>query len=163
MVARSWPLFTIGYEGAAVRDIVSALAAAGVGTLVDVRALPLSRKPGFSKRQLAAEMEAGGRGYVHLRGLGTPKPGRDAARAGQTSRMQSIFRAHMATDQAQIDLRAVTDLARAGPICLLCFERDPHRCHRSIVAAMIATATGQTTIDLAPESPTRDPSVEPPA
>ncbi len=113
MTASPWPLFTIGYEGAAVRDVVAALAAAGAATLVDVRALPLSRKPGFSKRQLAAEMDAAGRGYVHLRGLGTPKPGRDAARAGRTAQMHAIFRSHMATDQAQIDLRAATDLARA--------------------------------------------------
>jgi uncharacterized protein (DUF488 family) len=147
-------LFTIGYEGAAIRDVVAGLAAAGVATLVDVRALPLSRKPGFSKRQLAAEMEAAGRGYVHLRGLGTPKPGRDAARAGRTAQMQAIFRGHMATDQAQIDLQAATDLARAGPICLLCFERDPHRCHRRIVAEMITAATGQAAIDLLPEPPT---------
>ena len=79
------PLSTIGYEGTTVAAVLRGTAAAGVTLLLDVRAVAASRKPGFSKRQLAAELDAAGIDYVHLQGLGTPKPGRDAVR-GRPSR-----------------------------------------------------------------------------
>jgi len=85
-------LATIGYEGATIDGVLGVLHAARVKLLLDVRAVPQSRKPGFSKRQLAAALDQAGIGYVHLQGLGTPKPGRDAVRAGHPERMEVIFR-----------------------------------------------------------------------
>ena len=136
-------LLTIGYEGSTIHAVLDALEQARVRLLVDVRALPQSRKPGFSKRQLAAGLEERGMRYVHLQALGTPKPGRDAVRAGNIAAMDRIFRAHMVSDRAQADLASATDLARSQRACLLCFERDHEQCHRSIVAEMIAARTGQ--------------------
>ena len=136
-------LFTIGYESTTIARMRATLAEAAVSLLIDVRALPLSRKPGFSRRQLAAEMDEQGIRYVHLRALGTPKPGRDAARRGDTATMTAIFAAHMATDPARHDLEAAIALAAGASACLLCFEREPHRCHRHIVGEMIAARSGQ--------------------
>jgi uncharacterized protein (DUF488 family) len=141
-------LLTIGYEGCKVQDVLATLKAADVGLLLDVRAMPRSRKPGFSKRQLAAGLDEQGIPYVHLQGLGTPKSGRDAVRAGHPEQMVTIFREHMTSDHAQVDLARATALARETRVCLLCFERDPACCHRSIVAEMIAAETGQTISDL---------------
>ena len=73
-------LFTIGYEKARLGDVVATLAAAGIATLIDVRDRPISRRPGFSKHQLAAAVEAVGIGYIHLQALGTPPEGREAGR-----------------------------------------------------------------------------------
>jgi uncharacterized protein (DUF488 family) len=143
-------LLTIGYEGSTIGAVLDALEQARVGLLIDVRALPQSRKPGFSKRQLAAGLEERGLRYVHLQGLGTPKPGRDAVRAGNIGAMHRIFRAHMESDRAQADLASATDLARSERACLLCFERDHAQCHRSIVAEMIAAETGQQIRNLYP-------------
>src|SRR5277367_6110488 len=137
------PLQTIGYEGCTIDDVLAELKAAGVKLLVDVRAVPQSRKPGFSKRQLAAELDAVGIAYVHLQGLGTPKPGRDAVRAGHPERMVPIFMAHMQGDRAQAELAQAIGLARTSHACLLCFERDHTTCHRRLVAEMIAAETGQ--------------------
>jgi hypothetical protein len=81
--------------------------------------------------------------YVHLQPLGTPKPGREAARAGRAEEMARIFAAHMQTEAAGAALAAARDIVRAAPTCLLCFERDPHFCHRRIVAEMIAGDTKQ--------------------
>ena len=94
-------------------------AAARVSLLIDVRAVPQSRKPGFSKRQLAAGLDEQGIAYVHLQGLGTPKPGRDAVRAGHPERMEPIFREHMRSDRAQAELAQAKQLARASgaPAC----------------------------------------------
>ena len=78
-------VFTIGYEATTMADFLAALARAGVQRVIDVRALPLSRRPGFSKTSLAASLAEAGIGYVHLKALGTPKRGRDAAKKGDVA------------------------------------------------------------------------------
>ena len=128
------PLATIGYEATTVERVVTALLAAGVARLIDVRAVPLSRKPGFSKRQLAAALHEAGIGYINLRGLGTPKSGRIAARRGDFAAMRGIFAEHMRTDTARADLAHAIAIADEAPSCLLCFEADAAHCHRLLVA-----------------------------
>jgi uncharacterized protein (DUF488 family) len=144
-------LLTIGYEGSALGHVLAALRGAGVAHLVDVRAVPQSRKPGFSKRLLAASVEAAGMRYTHLRGLGTPKPGRDAVRHGDVARMHAIYAAHMQSDAAQADLAHAIAIAGAERACLLCFERDHTKCHRDIVAGLIRDRTGQAVRHLVAE------------
>ena len=141
-------LLTIGYEGCTIDGVIGELKCAGVGLLIDVRAVAASRKPGFSKRQLAASLDEAGIRYVHLQGLGTPKPGRDAVRAGHPERMPPIFHAHMRSDRAQAELAMAKGMARESRACLLCFERDPATCHRRLVAEMVSAETGQAVVDL---------------
>lgn len=118
---------------------LDALAGAGVQLLVDVRAVASSRRPGFAKTKLAANLESVGIDYVHLRGLGTPAGGRAAARAGRHAEMHAIFREHLGSDVARADLAALADLVRGERrVALLCFEADPAHCHRSLVAAALA-------------------------
>ena len=137
------PIFTIGYEGRVQEELLNILAAAGATVLLDVRAVPMSRKPGFSKRLLGGSAETHGIRYVHLQPLGTPKPGREAARAGRATEMEHIFAAHMETLPAQQALAAARGIVQSAPTCLLCFERDPHFCHRRIVADMLSAQTRQ--------------------
>ena len=141
-------ILTIGYKGCRIGDVIETLRAARVEVLLDVRAVAASRKPGFSKRQLAAELDQAGIAYVHLQGLGTPKPGRDAVRAGHPERMAPIFMEHMESDRAQAELAQAKALARERRACLLCFERDHLHCHRHLVAEMIVADTGQGTKNL---------------
>lgn len=142
-------LWTIGYQGCTVAAVRDTLREAGVGLLIDVRAVASSRKPGFSKRQLAAELDEAGIAYVHLRALGTPKPGRDAVRAGHPERMVPIFMDHMKGDQPQAELAQARQLASERRACLLCFERDHRTCHRALVAEMISAQGGQEVVHLA--------------
>jgi uncharacterized protein (DUF488 family) len=134
------PVFTIGYEQSTATAFFEALKGANVGLLVDVRAVAASRRPGFSKRQLAAGLDEHGIRYVHLQKLGTPKEGRLAARSGRAGEMLRIFERHLKTPDAQHELDELTALARAslersgGPLCLLCYERDPAQCHRQRLA-----------------------------
>lgn len=131
-------LFTIGYEQANSQAVLDELAGAGVELLVDVRAVASSRRAGFSKSLLAAGVQDRGIGYLHLRGLGTPAEGRQAARAGQHATMQRIFAEHMRTPTAQEQLGELVRLVEAGKrVCLLCFERHPEHCHRLIVANLV--------------------------
>jgi uncharacterized protein (DUF488 family) len=131
------PICTIGYEGATPDALLSALRGAGIETLVDVRALANSRRPGFAKGALSAALEAAGIGYLHLRALGTPAEGRAAVRAGRPAVMRRIFAAHLAGDEAQAALANLSDLARRQLVCVLCLEADPAQCHRTLVAQAV--------------------------
>lgn len=141
-------IHTIGYEGSDIDGLLATLTAAGVTRLVDVRAVAISRKKGFSKKALGAHLAAGGVEYRHLVALGDPKPGREAARAGQHSLFRRIYGEHLATPAAQDALDEATALVSERRTCLLCFEREPETCHRTVVAAAIADRTGFAITDL---------------
>ncbi|MDU6373183.1 MAG: DUF488 domain-containing protein, partial [Bradyrhizobium sp.] len=120
------------------KAVLDELQAAGVKLLVDVRAVAASRRPGFSKSQLAAGLDERGIAYVHLRGLGTPKEGREAARSGQYDTLHKIYSAHLKTPQAREQMDELAALVKsAGPVCLLCYERDHAHCHRQWIAEII--------------------------
>jgi uncharacterized protein (DUF488 family) len=137
-MARRKTLFTIGYEQTPAKAVLDELEQAGVKLLVDVRAVASSRRPGFSKSQLAAGLDERGIAYVHLRGLGTPKEGRLAARSGQYAAMQKIYAKHLKTVQAREELDELSSLVmKSGPVCILCYERDHEHCHRRWIAEII--------------------------
>ncbi|HLJ64442.1 MAG TPA: DUF488 domain-containing protein [Stellaceae bacterium] len=139
-MARS--LYTIGYEKAGLSDFIATLGKAGIATLIDVRALPLSRRAGFSKRQLQAAVEDAGMRYVHLRALGTPPEGREAHRRRDWNRFWRIVDVKLGSDEAALELQHAAELAAAAPVCLLCYEGDPHICHRRRVAEILAERHG---------------------
>ena len=124
-------IFTIGYEGATQAELIAALRGAGVERVIDVRAVPLSRKPGFSKNVLAAGLKEAGIDYVHLKALGTPPAGREAARKGRMADMHRIFAEQLETPEAGMQAAQMVALAEEKPSALLCFERDPAGCHRT--------------------------------
>ena len=142
------PLSTIGYEAATLPDVIGRLRAAGVEIVIDVRAVAASRRAGFSKTILRTSLAEAGIDYAHLRGLGTPKPGREAARKGRIAEMEAIFADHMTTPEAQDALAQAIVIARDRRAALLCFEACAAGCHRRIVGGLIAEATGQAVEDL---------------
>src|SRR3982751_5880304 len=93
-------IFTIGYEGTTVAEFLAALQAAGVKRVIDVRALPLSRRPGFSKTSLKNALAEEGIEYLHLKALGTPADGRSAARAGRHAEMARIYEGQLELPEA---------------------------------------------------------------
>jgi uncharacterized protein (DUF488 family) len=102
-----------------------------------------SRRPGFSKNQLAAGLDERGIAYVHLAALGTPKEGRLAARSGQYDVLRSIYSKHLKTSQAKEQLDELSSLVKkAGPVCLMCYERDHTHCHRQMIAEIIEDRDG---------------------
>ena len=136
------PLTTIGYESATQEEVIARLKRAGVEVLLDVRAVAASRRAGFSKGVLAASLAEAGIDYLHLRQLGTPKPGRDAAHKGRIAEMHAIYEDHLREPAAQLELAQACEIARTRKAALLCYEADVHRCHREIVAQRIREAIG---------------------
>jgi uncharacterized protein (DUF488 family) len=138
------PLFTIGYEKAALGDVLRTLKQAGVETLIDTRAVAASRRAGFSKKMLAASLEAEGIRYLHLQKLGTPAEGREAARSGDYDKLWKIYGKHIKTAAARAELEELETLLKKGSrLCLLCFEREPTECHRSKIAEIMQERTGR--------------------
>lgn len=139
-------VFTIGYEAATMEGFVAALQAASVEQVIDVRALPLSRRPGFSKTPLAGSLAEAGIGYVHLKALGTPKEGRDAAKKGDVATLTRVYAEQLELPEAQAQAARMLALAAEKPSALLCFEREPGHCHRTLLLATVAE--GAEVVDL---------------
>jgi uncharacterized protein (DUF488 family) len=131
-------IFTIGYEGTTVAEFVAALQAAGVERVIDVRALPLSRRPGFSKTPLRGALDEARIEYLHLKALGTPADGRAAARAGRHAELERIYSGQLELPEAIAQSAQMLDLAREKPTALLCMEREPAHCHRTLLLNAVA-------------------------
>jgi uncharacterized protein (DUF488 family) len=141
-------IYTIGYEATTMAEFIAALKGAGVERLIDVRALPLSRRPGFSKNILAASIGEAGIEYVHLKNLGTPKPGRDAAKKGDVATLEAVYETQLGLPEAQAEAARMRALAAEKPSALLCYERNPEHCHRTLL--LEAEGEGMEVVDLYP-------------
>ena len=126
-------IFTIGYEQATQPAVVAALRDAGVEVLADVRYLPLSRRPGFSKNSLKAAVEEAGIVYRHFRDLGTPADGRAAARRGDHPALSRIYSGQLELPEALKQMAELRALAEDTRVCLLCYERNAAECHRALL------------------------------
>jgi uncharacterized protein (DUF488 family) len=126
-------VFTIGYEAVTQAEFLAALMQVGVAQVLDVRALPLSRRPGFSKTPLRGALAEAGISYVHLKALGTPASGREAARKGRTAELERIYAGQLALPEAMAAAAELRALVVEQPSALLCYEREPAGCHRSML------------------------------
>ena len=143
-------LFTIGYEQAKPAAVMQELVRAGIQLLVDTRAVAASRRPGFSKRQLAASLDKRASAICTCR-LGTPAEGRAAARAGDTDTLWRIYDKHIKQAKPQEALDELVGLIKSGKrIALLCYCRDPKACHRSRVVANVKKRMRVKVDDLIP-------------
>lgn len=132
---------TFGYEGLAIERFVARLTEAGTQVVIDVRANPLSRKPGFSKKSFQAHLEAAGIGYVHAVEVGCPKPVRDRYKQdGNWATYTKGYTAFLKTRDDEV--AAIAKAASKAVICLVCFEADYALCHRSFVADAAAAKAG---------------------
>jgi len=141
-------LYTIGYESSSLDDFIATLLAAKVSKLIDVRDFPGSRRKGFSKTALSIALNEVDIEYIHLKGLGDPKEGRDASRAGEFGKFEKIYLKHMQTSQAKTDLERAVTISQQGNACLMCYERSHQHCHRKYVAESISSIIDLNTTHL---------------
>ncbi|MGF1444655.1 MAG: DUF488 family protein [Pikeienuella sp.] len=141
-------VWTVGYAQASLAAVLADLTSVGIELLVDVRAVAASRRAGFSKTVLRTSLEAAGIGYLHLRGLGTPKPGRDAARRGRVAEMRAIYAAHLETPAAMTDWWRLCDLVPERRSALLCYCASAAGCHRRVITERLEMALGVVVVDL---------------
>lgn len=131
-------IFTIGYEAATVGEFVSALKKADIQRVIDVRGVPNSRRPGFSKTPLRNALSEEGIDYFPLRALGTPTDGRAAARAGRHDDLERIYGGQLELPEAIAQGAQMLELAAEKPSALLCYERNPAGCHRTLLLRAVA-------------------------
>jgi uncharacterized protein (DUF488 family) len=129
-------IYSVGYEGRDVKALVERLAEARVSVLVDVRLNAVSRRPGFSRKELEAELAQAGIEYVHERDLGNPQDNRDAFRRGEGNAGRRRMRAIL-TGGPSSALRRLVEIAREDRVAVMCVERDHLRCHRDVVTTMV--------------------------
>ncbi len=135
-------LMTCGYEGLVPEQFFELLKANKVQTIVDVRELPISHKPGFAKSALAAGAAKHKLRYVHMPALGCPRDIRHDYRADRDwARYKKRFTAYLKTQKEAV--QELADLAKRERCCLLCFEADAAYCHRSFVAQQVAGVVGK--------------------
>jgi uncharacterized protein (DUF488 family) len=131
--------YTLGYEKSNLEEFIHRLQKHSVTKVVDVRAVPLSRKKGFSKKALTLHLKQAGIEYHHIRALGAPKALREERRAGAPWTDYVVGYSDLVLRPNHREVEALADLAAKEVISLLCFERNPEECHRSLLAtAMIA-------------------------
>jgi len=135
-------LFSIGYERSSLSDFVATLQLSGVNVLADIRDRAQSRRPGFSKTALAEALSNAGIQYIHLKELGDPKDGREAARRGDFGEFRRIFAKVMASHEADLAIIKISKLLKDSNVCLMCYERDVKTCHRKIVSDDLKERTG---------------------
>ena len=149
-------LATIGYQGASVEDFVGTLKSARIERLLDVRAVPWSRRAEFTKRNLSASLATAGIAYEHLPALGNPEAGREAAKAGRFDDYRSLYSEQLDSAEGQAGLTQAAARAREGCVALMCMERDHERCHRAMAAARLAEMLGEEVrhlrVEAGPES-----------
>ena len=133
-------IMTIGYEGASIEDFVATLQAAKVSLLLDVREIPVSRRKGFSKKALAQHVEDAGIRYRHERDLGSPKSIRQQLHSDGD--YVTYFKSFTKYLESQQPLLKTLASELHGNIVLVCYERDPATCHRSVVARQLENLTG---------------------
>ncbi len=143
-------LYTIGYQGASLAAFIETLKSSGVRTLVDTRYQPFSMRPEFRQRALAEALEKSGIAYRHLKPLGNPPESRDAAKAGDEARYRELFQAYLDRPPARAAMDEVIALCGRGAVALMCLERNPKDCHRSMVAGRIADLAGLAVAHLHP-------------
>lgn len=131
-------VYTIGYEGTDIDRFIATLTAVGIEAVVDVRAVPLSRKKGFSKNVLRESLEEAGIKYLPMQELGDPKEGREAAKSGDFDRFRMIYSAHVDQPESVAAVDKLAAISEGNAVCLLCFERDPKTCHRLIVGERLS-------------------------
>lgn len=147
-------VYTVGYEGTTINAFIAVLKSVGVTMLADVRAVPISRKKGFSKSSLKQHLEDAGIAYRHFVELGDPKEGREAARRGAMDEFRAVYSRHLKTDGAISALADLEGCCAADVVCMMCFERDPEGCHRTMIAGELS-AEGLATFDLYADDPQR--------
>lgn len=131
------PIYTFGYEGLTMDAFLHRLLSVGVEQVVDVRAVPLSRKKGFSKKSFATALNRVEIAYIHVPALGCPKSTRDRYRAdGDWTLYTSSFLQYLDSQEAALAELAKISVSLSS--CLVCFEADYLRCHRTYVARALA-------------------------
>ena len=135
-------VYTIGYEGKDLNQLIQLLENNDINTLIDVRELAISRRPGFSKNRLSAELENNGITYIHMPQLGSPRNIRHRLHDDHNY-IDFFYNYHKHLIERMDDLNNAMFIAENGHTCLMCFEHEPSQCHRSVISLLICSYSKQ--------------------
>jgi len=140
-VMKTHELLTIGYEGRKIDEFVVRLKQFNISRLIDVREIPLSRKSGFSKSALRERLEDENIQYIHIKALGSPSSIRKKLKSGGNYKF--FFKEYSGYLSGNIDtIKELYQYISDGINCIMCFERFPEKCHRSVITDKIQEYDG---------------------
>ncbi len=131
------PLFTIGHSTHELPAFLQLLQRHGITELADVRSQPYSRHtPWFSRESLEQALKVAGIRYVFLgRELGARRDESDCYVKGKVS-----YERIAAAAAFREGLARLREDAKTQRVALMCAEKDPLDCHRTILVARHAAA-----------------------
>jgi uncharacterized protein (DUF488 family) len=133
-------LFTIGHSSHPLERFAALLRGAGVTQVADVRRWPRSRRhPHFDDDALAVELAPSGIAYAHLPELGGHRdPVAGSVNDGWDVAAFNGYADHLASAEFARGLARLDALAAARPTAVMCAEGDWRRCHRQLLADVLA-------------------------
>lgn len=135
-------VYTLGYEGLSIDEFFGILTENGILHLIDVRRDPVSRRYGFHKKTFSSLCDGYGIEYAHLPELGIESKYRKDLK---TEADRELLLSRYETETIKREMKTVSDISRLmseRPCVLVCLESDPNRCHRSILAKVVAKISG---------------------
>lgn len=150
-------IYTIGHSTRELPELISALQAHGIKTLIDIRSFPMSRRlPHFNRENLEKSLPEAGIAYVWLRELGGRR-GKQVPESPNKALRNTSFRNYadyMLTPEFQNGIAELLSIAKTGPVAIMCAERVYFRCHRMLVSDYL-TAHGHEVLHIDNDKPAR--------
>jgi uncharacterized protein (DUF488 family) len=150
-------LYTIGHSTRSLDDLIEALHAHQIKTLVDIRAFPMSRRlPQFNRESLAESLPAAGIRYVWMKALGgyRKKVLNDSPHIALRNDSFRNYADYMLTSEFQSAVGELIALAEEAPTAYMCAERVYFHCHRMLVSDWLV-AQGHAVLHIDGTGPVR--------
>ena len=130
-------LYTIGHSTRRLEELIEALRAHQIKTLVDIRAFPMSRRlPQFNRDSLAETLPAAGIRYIWVKALGgyRKKILEDSPNLALRNDSFRNYADYMLTPDFKHAVDELIQLAEVAPTAYMCAERVYFHCHRMLVS-----------------------------
>jgi uncharacterized protein (DUF488 family) len=150
-------LYTIGHSTRTLDELVSALQAHGMKTLVDIRAFPMSRRlPYFNREALESSLPDRGIRYLWMQALGGYREAtrKDSPHTALRSANFRNYADYTLTPEFERAAAELVELGSKSPTAYMCAERVYFRCHRMIVSDWMV-ANGHQILHIDAEGPSR--------
>jgi len=131
--AKERKLFLVGYQETDIHSFVKMLKEFSIGTLVDIRLNPWSRRKEFRKKELNEILRENGIVYIHIPSLGNPQKIRNEYKVHKDN-IKMLMDYYIYISSLKLDVISMFYKSYSKPIVLMCYEKEATSCHRLALA-----------------------------
>jgi uncharacterized protein (DUF488 family) len=150
-------LYTIGHSTRTLEELIGSLRAHKIGTLVDIRAFPMSRRlPQFNRESLEKNLPEDGIRYLWMKALGgyRKKTLEESPHLALRNDSFRNYADYMLTPDFEQAMANLVDLADESRTAYMCAERVYFHCHRMLVSDWLV-AHGHGVLHIDAEGPAK--------